>query len=136
MIVVQGSNDIVQPDGPADRCTTPSPGVTAEEIIAGHRQLIRDAHARDIKIIGGTLPPYHGFAFWTERGERVRTEVNDWIRTSGAYDDVVDFDRAVTDPDAPAGMPRIKPEYAADDRIHLNDAGYQAMADAVDLDSL
>ncbi|WP_308377843.1 SGNH/GDSL hydrolase family protein [Streptomyces sp. ISL-98] len=135
VIVLEGTNDIVHPDSPADRCTTPSPEVSAEQIIAGHRQLIREAHARGVKVLGGTLPPYHGYEYWTERGEHVRNAVNHWIRTSGAYDGVVDFDRAVADPADPKRV-KIKKEYAFEDLIHLNDAGYKAMADAVDLDSL
>ncbi|MER5204720.1 SGNH/GDSL hydrolase family protein [Streptomyces sp. NPDC002825] len=133
VIVLQGTNDIVLPDSPQDRCTTPSPFVTSAQIVAGHQELIREAHARGVKVIGATLPPYQGFAYWTERGDRVRSEVNQWIRTSGAYDGVVDFDRAVADPEHPE---RIAAQYVSADLIHMKDAGYKAMADAVDLNSL
>ncbi|MDX3536160.1 GDSL-type esterase/lipase family protein [Streptomyces sp. MB09-01] len=112
--------------------------VTAEEIIAGYRQLIGEAHTRGVEVIGATIPPFHGSAYWTERGEDVRTAVNAWIRTSGAYDGVVDFDRvlaAPADPEHPKEI-KIKDEYAFPaDRLHMNDAGYKAMADAVDLNS-
>ncbi|MEV6954406.1 SGNH/GDSL hydrolase family protein [Streptomyces sp. NPDC051183] len=135
VIVLEGTNDIIQPDRPADRCNDPEQKATAQEIIAGHRQLIREAHSRGIRILGTTLPPYRSedAAHWTERGEGVRTAVNDWIRTSGAYDGVVDLDRAVADPADPR---KIRPEYAAPDYLHLNDAGYKAMADTVDLNTL
>ncbi|MFI8766982.1 SGNH/GDSL hydrolase family protein [Streptomyces sp. NPDC053792] len=133
VIVLQGTNDIVLPDNPQDRCTVPSPFVTSAEIVAGHQQLIREAHARGVKVVGATLPPYQGYAYWTERGDRVRNEVNHWIRTSGAYDGVVDFDRVVADPVHPE---RIAAEYVSTDLIHMKDAGYKAMADAVDLNSL
>ncbi|RKT02641.1 lysophospholipase L1-like esterase [Streptomyces sp. 3211.6] len=132
VIVLEGTNDIVQPDGVQDRCTT-GPRVTAQQIIAGYRELIREAHARGVRIIGGTVPPYGDSAYWTAQGEQVRAEVNQWIRTSGAYDAVVDFDRAVADPEHPE---KLKADFAFADRLHLNDAGYRAMAEAVDLNAL
>ncbi|KJY26728.1 SGNH/GDSL hydrolase family protein [Streptomyces katrae] len=132
VIVLEGTNDIVQPDGVQDRCTT-GPRVTAQQIIAGYRELIREAHARGVRIIGGTIPPYGESGYWTARGEEVRAEVNRWIRTSGAYDAVVDFDRAVADPEHPQNL---KAEFAFADRLHLNDAGYRAMAEAVDVNAL
>ncbi|MFD9335310.1 SGNH/GDSL hydrolase family protein [Streptomyces sp. NPDC060028] len=135
VIVLEGTNDIVQPDLPADHCNTPSPKVTAQELIAGHRRLIREAHARGVRILGTTIPPYwdRDAAYWTERGESVRTAVNTWIRTSGAYDGVVDLDRAVADPADPR---KIRQEYAAPDHLHLNDDGYKALAATIDLNSL
>ncbi|MCX5380616.1 SGNH/GDSL hydrolase family protein [Streptomyces sp. NBC_00091] len=132
VIVLQGTNDIIQPDMPQDRCTA-GPRVTAQEIIAGHRELIREAHARGVRILGGTIPPYGGATYWNAPAEGVRNEVNEWIRTSGSYDGVVDFDRAVADPRHPQ---QLKAELAFADRLHLNDAGYRAMADAVDLNAL
>ncbi|MFH7599436.1 SGNH/GDSL hydrolase family protein [Streptomyces racemochromogenes] len=132
VLVLEGTNDIVQPDGTQDRCTT-GPRVTAQQIIAGYRELIREAHARGVRIVGGTIPPYGDSGYWTAHGEEVRDEVNRWIRTGGAYDAVVDFDRAVADPQDPR---RLKTELAFADRLHLNDAGYRALADAVDLNTL
>lgn len=132
VIVLEGTNDIVQPDGPQDRCTT-GPRVSAQQIIDGHRELIREAHARGVRIIGATIPPFGGSGYWTARGDEVRAEVNRWIRTGGAYDAVVDFDRAVADPEHPE---QLKAEYAFADRLHMNDAGYRAMADAIDINAL
>ncbi|MEV4922876.1 SGNH/GDSL hydrolase family protein [Streptomyces roseoverticillatus] len=129
VVLLEGTNDIVQPDEPG-RCTAPAPKVTAQDITAGLRQLIREARARGVRVLGATIPPYQGYGHWTERGERVRNEVNQWIRTSGAYDGVVDADRAVAD------GPRIRKEFAFTDGIHLNSAGYRALAEAVDLDRL
>ncbi|MGK5543760.1 SGNH/GDSL hydrolase family protein [Streptomyces sp. URMC 127] len=129
VILLEGTNDITQPDDPG-RCTTPAPKVTAGEITDGLRQLIREARARGVRVLGVTIPPYRGYAHWTERGERVRNEVNQWIRTSGAYDGVVDADRAVAD------GPAIRKEFAFADGIHLNSAGYRALAEAVDLGRL
>ncbi|MFI6642576.1 SGNH/GDSL hydrolase family protein [Streptomyces sp. NPDC050504] len=134
VIVLAGTNDIVQPAMPDDLCTLPTTKVTAAQIIAGHRRLIGQAHARGVRVLGGTLPPYGAFPYWNAAGEKLRVEVNRWIRTSGACDGVVDFDRAVADPEHPE---RIREEYVFPfDGIHLKDAGYKAMADAVDLNVL
>jgi hypothetical protein len=76
----------------------PADVVTADQIIEGHRQLIRRAHALGIKIYGGTLTPFGGFAFSSSLKEERRQKVNDWIRTSGEYDAVIDFDEVTRDP--------------------------------------
>ncbi|MGQ9632917.1 MAG: SGNH/GDSL hydrolase family protein [Bryobacteraceae bacterium] len=104
--------------------------VTAEELIAGHKQIIERARAMGLKVIGCTLTPYEGAAYYSEQGEAIRQALNHWIRTSGAYDAVVDFDAATRDPQNPR---RFRPEYDPGDHLHPNDKGYQAMADAVDL---
>ncbi|MFC9295305.1 SGNH/GDSL hydrolase family protein [Streptomyces sp. NPDC057011] len=136
VIVLEGTNDIVQPDVPADHCTAGSPRVTAEQIIAGHLQLIREAHTRGVRVVGATIPPYRGFPAWNKASDDVRIAVNTWIRTSGAYDGVADFDRVLADGSDPAGD-AIKEEYVLEmDHLHLKDAGYKAMADAVDLNTL
>ena len=106
---------------------------TAAQIIAGHKQLIERAHARGLLIFGGTLPPFEGAdipGYFTPKGEAKRRAVNHWIRTSGAYDAVIDFDTAVRDPNHTT---RLLPVYDSGDHLHLSDAGYQAMADAIDL---
>ncbi|HWM69809.1 MAG TPA: SGNH/GDSL hydrolase family protein [Steroidobacteraceae bacterium] len=90
-------------------------------------------HVGGVKIIGATLTPNKGSTFpgfFTPENEVKRQTVNQWIRTSGAYDGVIDFDKAVRDPSDPA---RLLPAYASDDNTHLSDAGYQAMANAIDL---
>jgi lysophospholipase L1-like esterase len=106
---------------------------SAAQIIAGYRALIAQAHAAGLTIIGATITPYQGSPFYTAAGEAERQAVNRWIRTSGAFDGVVDFDRAVQDPADPL---RLRPAYDSGDRIHPGDAGYQAMADAVSLNLL
>ena len=121
VIVLLGNNDILFVFGPADV-------VTADQIIQGHRQLIQRAHARGVKIYGGTLTPFGGFAFSSPMKEAMRQKVNEWIRTSGEYDGVIDFDRALRDPGAPERL-----RYDSGDHLHPDDAGYKAMADAVDL---
>jgi lysophospholipase L1-like esterase len=122
VIVLESINDI----GLARSNPTP----TVADLIAGHRQLIERAHARGLKIFGATLTPFAGAAYWTSEGEAKRQGVNEWIRTGKAYDGVIDFDAAVRDPNAPT---KLLPEYNPGDNLHMNDAGYQAMANAVDL---
>ncbi|WP_345570905.1 SGNH/GDSL hydrolase family protein [Nonomuraea rosea] len=128
VIVLLGANDLGQPGSSAPVAET----VTAGQLIQGHRRLIARAHARGLKIYGGTVTPLKGaqFGFWSEEIEAKRQAVNRWIRTSGAYDAVIDFDAAVRDPAQPL---RLRPDYDGGDHIHLNDAGAQAMAMAVPL---
>ncbi len=107
--------------------------VSAEDIINGHRQIIARARERGLKIFGATLTPFEGTLFpgyFTPAGEAKRQAVNAWIRTSGEFDGVIDFDKALRDPANPA---RMLAAYDSGDRLHPNDAGYQAMADAIDL---
>jgi lysophospholipase L1-like esterase len=122
VIVLESINDI----GLAR--SNPSP--SADELIAAHRQLIERAHARGLKIYGATLTPFEGAAYFSAEGEAKRQAVNQWIRTSNAYDGVIDFDAAVRDPGAPT---KLLPQYNPGDNLHMNDAGYQAMANAIDL---
>ena len=105
----------------------------ADEIIAGHIQIIDRAHAMGLKVFGATLTPFQAFLpglYYTPDGEAKRQAINQWIRTSKAYDAVIDFDKALRDPSNPAKM---RSAYDSGDNLHPNDAGYQAMADAIDL---
>jgi lysophospholipase L1-like esterase len=104
--------------------------VTADEIITGYRMLIERAHMHGLSIIGCTLTPFEGVNTFTEAGEGMRQSVNKWIRESGEFDAVVDFDAAVRDPAAPK---RMRAQFDSGDHIHPNDAGNKAMADAIDL---
>lgn len=133
VIVLEGINDIHAPDAGGFPCFDPPVAVTADQLIAGHRELIRQAHKRGVKAIGATVMPYGGSAFFTARGEAVRDALNDWIRTSGAYDAVVDLDQATRDPAQPD---QILPAFDGGDHLHPNDAGMAAMAAAVDLTEL
>jgi lysophospholipase L1-like esterase len=122
IIVLEGINDI----GVARQNPTP----TAEDLIAGHKQLIEQAHTRGLKILGATLTPFYGAAYYTEVGETKRQTLNEWIRTGKAYDAVIDFDKVTRDP----GNPKMfLPQYDSCDHLHPSDAGYKAMADAIDL---
>jgi lysophospholipase L1-like esterase len=104
--------------------------VTTQDLIAGQKQLIDRAHLRGIRVIGATLTPYLGAAYANDQGEAMREALNDWIRTSGAYDAVFDFDKVVEDPQNPK---QILASFNIRDHLHPNDAGYKAMADSVDL---
>lgn len=98
-------------------------GMSADQVIAGHKQLILRAHAQDIRVYGGTLTPVGV----TGTFEADRQAINEWIRASGEYDAVIDFDAVIRDPNNPA---IILPAYNSGDNIHPNDAGYEAMARA------
>ncbi|MCP3803916.1 SGNH/GDSL hydrolase family protein [Allokutzneria sp. A3M-2-11 16] len=133
VIVMEGINDIGMSEIPGEACVTPNPKVTAAELIAGHHDLVKRAHAKGIRVIGATITPFKGAGYFTERGEAVRDEVNTWIRTSGVYDAVLDLDRVMADPADPDAL---RPAYDSGDRLHPSDAGYRAMAAAVDLSTL
>jgi len=129
VIVLEGINDIGDSTGPRH----PDAGFTPARIIAGYWDLIAQAHARGVRIFGATLLPYQGAGYYSPAGETIREAVNAWIRTSGAFDGVIDFDAVMRDP---AGPLWLNPAYDSGDHLHPNDAGYQAMADAINLDML
>lgn len=104
--------------------------VTQEDMIAGYRQLIARAHARGLKVIAATITPYGGAAYYSEEGDAVRQAINQWIRTSKELDGVLDFDAVIRDPAKPT---QIRDGLHAGDHLHGSDAGYAAMAAAIDL---
>ena len=122
MILLEGINDI------GFAVEDPSPN--AADVIAAHQQIIARARARGLQIFGATLTPFEGARYHTAIGESKRQEVNRWIRTSGAYDGVIDFDAAVRDPNNPT---KIVAPFDPGDHLHFNDAGYQRMAETPDL---
>jgi lysophospholipase L1-like esterase len=129
LIVLQGNVDILLPD----LIGNPAQAVAAEQIIQGHRQIIDRARAMGLRVYGGTLNPVDGYpfpGFWTPAMEGKRQAVNHWIRTSRAYDAVIDFDQVLRDPAHPS---RLRQDYDSGDHVHPNDLGYRAMADAIDL---
>ena len=112
----------------------------ATDVIAGYEQLIARAHLHGMRIFGATLTPFedtfHGtplFGYYSVDKDKVRGEVNDWIRKSGKFDGVLDFDAVVRDPANPA---HVQAQYDAGDHLHPNDAGYVAIANSIDLDKL
>jgi lysophospholipase L1-like esterase len=129
VVVMEGINDL----GHAGSSAPVSETVTADELIAGLQQLILRAHERSIKIYGATLTPFEGTVFpgyFSQEKEVKRKALNEWIRTSKAFDGVIDFEKAVRDPEHPD---RVLPAYDSGDHLHPGDAGYKAMADSIDL---
>lgn len=130
LIVLEGINDIGWPHMPA-RIASSLPGnsyskdaVSADEVIGALQQIIERAHAHGIRVFGGTLTPFGGAFYQTPDGEAEREAVNQWIRTSGAFDGVIDFDKTTRDPKQPE---RFLAAYDSGDHLHPGDAGYQAM---------
>ena len=134
VILALGINDIAFPGS----FTPASEKVSAQDIISGYRRLIARAHRSKIRIIGTTIPPFEGATFndprftniYTPSKEAMRQQVNAWIRTSHAFDAVVDFDAVLRDPDRPT---RLLPAFDSGDHLHMNDAGYAASAKAIPL---
>lgn len=136
VVVLAGMNDIAFSVAPADVdpefagiMTTDAPVGTAD-VIAAYRQVIERAHAHGVAVFGATLTPYGGSGASTPDGEAARQHVNDWIRHSGAFDAVLDFDAVWRDPQDPA---RITDAFDLGDHLHGNDLGYRALADSIDL---
>ncbi|MEU7942943.1 SGNH/GDSL hydrolase family protein [Microbispora bryophytorum] len=124
VVMLEGINDIgfSESDTPTYK---PAPVVSADELIAGYRQLIKQAHAKDVKVVGATLLPFKTSDHWGEHAATVSDAVNQWIRTSGEYDAVVDLDRGLA---APGDPDTLDPAFDSGDHLHPNDAGYAAMA--------
>jgi lysophospholipase L1-like esterase len=129
LLGINDIGDISRLPAVAQAGRAPQP-VSAEQIIAGHLQMITRAHQQGLKIVGCTLTPFEGAAYFSPEGETKREAVNKFIRGGGAYDGVIDFDAVVRDPGHAA---RFLPAYDSGDHLHPNDAGYKAMADAIDL---
>ncbi len=125
VIVMEGINDI----GFSSFSDFKAQDVSAAEIIAGQKQLIARAHEHGLQIYGATLTPFEGCNYFSAAGEAKREAINHWIRTSGAYDGVIDFDALVRDPAHPT---RFLPKYDSGDHLHPGDAGYRAMGEAID----
>ena len=135
IVLLEGLNDIGFPGAKlgGSYLADPADVRTAEDLIDAYRQLIARAHGHGVKLIGATINPFEGVSlpgYYSESKEAARQAVNKWIRTSGSFDGVIDFDAVLRDPDHPS---RLLPRFASTDHLHPNDDGYQAMADAVDL---
>ena len=145
VILLEGVNDIGFSGETDTGCFAPNNAtLTATQIEAGYRNLIRMAHARGVKIFAGTLTPFQGSNaiyrgnFGTAHGESLREAVNAWIRTSHAFDGVIDFDKVIRSPYDPL---YFNPAYNSFDdgtlnlydNLHPNVVGFEAMADAINL---
>jgi lysophospholipase L1-like esterase len=128
VIVMLGTNDL------RNRWAKPEEEITADQMIAGLKQLAVRARTAGIKIFGATLTPFENETFlpgaWTPIREQTRQTVNEWVREGGAFDAVIDFDRALRDPEHPTSM---LPVYDCGDHLHPSDLGYNKMGDAIDL---
>lgn len=122
LILLEGVNDISWLD--------PSENASAEEVIGGISQLIKRAHAHGLTVFAATLLPYGGTDGFTEKDDLARAAINHWYQTSGEVDGLIDFDKAMHDPSKPMAL---NPVYDSGDHTHPNDAGYEAMANAVDI---
>lgn len=137
LIVMLGTNDIGWPGSPF---APEEPPMTVEAMVTGLRQLIAQAQAQNVRVIGATIPPNEGALQGTPleghhsaAKEQVRLATNRWIRESGAFDAVLDFDAVLRDPALPA---RLQVALDSGDHLHPGDAGYRAMAQAIDLQVL
>jgi lysophospholipase L1-like esterase len=138
LVIMEGINDI---GWPGEKSVTPDEKQRSkDEIILGYKQLIDRAHTQGIRVVAATLTPFIDTfkgspmeGYYTAEKEKIRLAVNEWIRTSGAFDGVIDFDKTTEDPNKPG---YIRADYDCGDHLHPNDAGYKAMADSVDLDML
>lgn len=123
VIVFAGINDIIQ----TPRQTDPA------RIIAGLARLASSGQDHGVRVIVGTIPPFRGWGGHTTRADRVRQQVNNWVRTQNVFASVADFDQALRDPSDPL---RLRPDFDGGDHLHPNDAGMRALAAAVPLDAL
>jgi lysophospholipase L1-like esterase len=127
-IVMLGVNDIRNRRGLKEEV------VSADDLINGLNQMAMRARARGIRMLGGTITPFENETFmpgaWTPEGEAKRLAVNEWMRTSGAFHAVIDFDKELRDPEHPA---RMLPIYDNGDHLHPGDVGYNRMGDVIDL---
>jgi lysophospholipase L1-like esterase len=126
LIILEGINDI----GRIPKTGDPESSITAPDLIFALTQLVTRAHQHGIKVYGATLTPYGGAGYASQAGEAVREAVNQWIRTGGVFDAVIDFEKATQDPKNPTAF---LPEDDHGDHLHPSDAGYKAMSDSIDL---
>lgn len=134
VILALGVNDMLFPGSFIPQSET----VTAQDLIKGNRQLIARAHKKGIRVIGTTIPPFeHALfrnpfydRFYSPENEKIRQALNNWIRTSGEFDGVIDFDEAVRDPDHPT---QILPAYDSGDHLHVNNSGNVAQGNVISL---
>ena len=120
LIIFEGVNDIGNSHDPS----------VATNLIAAFQKFITEAHAQHMRVYGATITPFGGSFYDSPMHETARTTVNDWIRSSGAFDGVIDFDAAVRDPQ---NLNHLLPGDESSDHLHPNENGYQAMANAIDL---
>ncbi|MBN1974945.1 MAG: SGNH/GDSL hydrolase family protein [Sedimentisphaerales bacterium] len=127
VIVLEGVNDIGGGGGFSFNRGGSNVPDKADQVIAVYEQIIEKAHAKGVKVYGSPILPFMGSQY---RNEEARQKINNWIRTSGKFDAVIDLDAAVRDPEDPT---RLKAEYDSGDHLHLNPTGFEKMAESIDL---
>jgi lysophospholipase L1-like esterase len=135
IVLLEGINDIGFPGAKLGEryLADPTDVLAVKDLIDAYLQLISRAHAHGVKLLGATISPFDGVdlpGYYSQSKEATRQAVNTWIRGSGSFDGVIDVDAVLRDPDHPS---RLLPSLASKDHLHPNDAGYQAIADAIDL---
>lgn len=133
LIVLEGINDIggkTEDKFEGDMSKCPEDGKITTGIIEAYQEIIDKAHAQGIKVIGGTILPCGNNDYYNETMEEMRQTINTWIRESGKFDAVVDFDAVMQDPSDPT---KLKAEYDSGDGLHPGPAGYKAMGECIDL---
>jgi len=128
IVLLEGINDIGA-SGPGGMFGD-TPLAAPQDLIGAYLQIIARAHEHGIKVIGATILPFEGAMYYSAEKEAIRTTVNQWIRTSGKFDGVIDFDAAVRDPASPG---KLKAEYDSNDHLHPGAAGYRRMGEIIDL---
>jgi lysophospholipase L1-like esterase len=123
LIVFEGVNDI-------GGASASGSSALATNLINAYIQFASKAHARNMRAYGATITPFGGNSYYTTAHEAARQTVNAWFRTNTVYDALIDFDAAVR---SPVTLTNLLPAYDTGDHLHLNPAGYQAMANAIDL---
>lgn len=126
LILFESINDICRTTHPP----APRYNITTQDLIYGMEQMVERAHEHGIKVFGATITPYQGDSCYSAHAEQIREELNHWIRTGGAFDGVIDFDKVTRDPDNPKAL---APAMHSSDHVHPGDAGYKAMGDSINL---
>ena len=126
LILLEGTNDI----GRAFKLKRPEEQTSVDDLIFAASQVVSRAHEHSIKVFAATLLPFKGAKYYSPQGDAIRLAYNQWIRTGGVADGVIDFEKAARDPAHPD---TILPAYDSGDHLHPNDAGYKAMADSIDI---
>ncbi|HWD64615.1 MAG TPA: SGNH/GDSL hydrolase family protein [Solirubrobacteraceae bacterium] len=132
VILLEGVNDLGFSQK-HDSLSAPHSNVSAAQVISGYKQIIAQAHAHRLRILGSTVTPFKGARFWTPAAEQKREAINNWILTSGAFNGVIDFASVLGEP---GDSERLNPGYDSGDHLHPNDSGYRAMANAIQLNLL